>query len=75
VIIAGSVQMLTLGLIFAGAAVVLLGSILRPRQADPMGMFGLPSVCVIIAGRPMSVKSRTARPLAVRLRCENRKAA
>lgn len=66
--------MLTLALIFAGAAVVLLGSILRPRQADPMGMFGLPSVCAI-ACRPASVKSRTARPLVALLRCENRKAA
>ncbi len=73
-IIADSVQMLTLALILAGAAVVLLGSILRPRQADPMGMFGLPSVCAI-ACRPVNVKSRTARPLAVVSRCENRKAA
>ena len=73
-IIAVSVQMITLGLIFVGAAVVLLESMLKPQQVDPMGMFGLPSVCAVASQR-MKVKSRAARPLAIESRCENRKAA
>jgi len=56
------IEMLTLSLILGGAALVLLGSILNPRQADPMGMFGLPSVCAI-ACKPVRVKSRTTGPL------------
>ncbi len=69
-----SVQMITLALFCVGAAVVLLGSMLQPRQVDPMGMFGLPSVCAVASLR-MNVKSRAARPLAIESRCENRKAA
>jgi hypothetical protein len=66
--------MATVGLILAGAAVVLLGSIFKPRQADPMGMFGLPSVCAI-ACRPQSVKSPAARPIERVSRQANREAA
>jgi hypothetical protein len=74
VIIAVSVQMITLGLFFVGAAVVLLESMLKPQQVDPMGMFGLPSVCAI-ACEQVSVKSRAASPIAIGRGNENRKAA
>jgi hypothetical protein len=74
VTIAVSVQMITLGLIFVGAAVVLLGSMLKPSQVDPMGMFGLPSVCAV-AYQQVNVNSRASRPIAIESRCENRKAA
>jgi hypothetical protein len=74
VVIGVLIQMATVGLILAGAAVVLLGSIFKPRHADPMGMFGLPSVCAI-ACRPQSVKSRTARPIERVSRRTNREAA
>jgi hypothetical protein len=66
--------MLTVSLILGGAALVLLGSILNPRQADPMGMFGLPSVCAI-ACKPASVKNRGTRPIEIVSRCANREAA
>lgn len=66
--------MLTVSLILGGAALVLLGSILNPRQADPMGMFGLPSVCGI-ACKPASVKNRGTRPIEIVSRCANREAA
>ena len=59
-IIGALVQMATLGLILVGAAVVLFGSMFNPRQADPMGMFGLPSVCAI-ACRPESGKNGPVR--------------
>jgi hypothetical protein len=74
VIIAVSLQMITLGLVFVGAAIVLLGSMLQPRQVDPMGMFGLPSVCAVESQR-VNVNSRAARPIAIESRRENRKAA
>lgn len=73
-VVGALVQMATLGLILGGAAVVLFGSIFNPRQADPMGMFGLPSVCAI-ACRPESVKSRTAGPIEVVSRCAHRETA
>ena len=73
-IIAVSVQMITLGLFFVGAAVVLLESMLKPQQVDPMAMFGLPSVCAI-ACEQVSVKSRAASPIAIGRGNENRKAA
>ena len=73
-VIGALVQMATLGLILVGAAVVLLGSIFNPRQADPMGIFGLPSVCAI-ACRPMSVNGRATRPIEIVSRCANREAA
>ena len=63
-IIAVSVQMITLGLIFVGAAVVLLGSMLQPRQVDPMGMFGLPSVCAV-ESQQVNVNSRAGRPIVI----------
>jgi hypothetical protein len=68
------IEMLTLSLTLGGAALVLLGSILNPRQADPMGMFGLPSVCAI-ACRPENVRSRGTRPIEIVSRCANREAA
>jgi hypothetical protein len=74
VVIGALVQMATLGLILAGATVVLLGSIFNPRQADPMGMFGLPSVCAIAYER-MSVKSRATRPIEIMSRCANHETA
>jgi hypothetical protein len=74
VVIGALVQMATLGLILVGAAVVLFGSIFNPRRADPMGMFGLPSVCAI-ACRPVSVKSRATRPSEIASRRANREAA
>ena len=58
------VQMATLGLILIGAAIVLLGSIFNPREADPMGIFGLPSVCAI-AFRPMKVSKRATGPISI----------
>ena len=61
-----SVQMITLSLIFVGAAVVLLGSMVKPWQVDPMGMFGLPSVCAV-ACQQVNVKSRATRPIANRV--------
>jgi hypothetical protein len=68
------VQMATVGLILGGAAVVLLGSIFNPRRADPMGIFGLPSVCAI-ACRPVRAKSRATRPIQIGLRSANHEAA
>ena len=73
-VIGALVQMFTLGLILVGAAVVLLGSIFNPRQADPMGMFGLPSVRAI-ACRPVNVKSRATRPIEIVSRRAKREAA
>jgi hypothetical protein len=35
------------GLIFIGAALVLLGTRINAQRMDPMGIFGLPSVCAI----------------------------
>jgi hypothetical protein len=63
-VIGALIEMLTVSLILGGAALVLLGSILNPRQADPMGMFGLPSVYAI-ACKPVSVKSRATGPLEI----------
>ena len=73
-IIGALVQMFTLGLILVGAAVVLFGSVFDPRRSDPMGMFGLPSVCAI-ACRPVSVKNRTTRPIEIVSRRADREAA
>ncbi len=73
-VIGAWVQMVTLGLILVGAVVVLLGSMFNPRQADPMGMFGLPSVCAI-ACRPENVRSRATRPIEIMSRRANREAA
>ena len=50
VVIGALVQMFTLSLILIGAAVVLFGSMFNPREADPMGMFGLPSVRAMTCG-------------------------
>jgi hypothetical protein len=74
VVIGALVQMVTLGLILVGAAVVLFGSIFDPRRSDPMGMFGLPSVCTI-ACRPASVKNRATRPIETVSRRADREAA
>ena len=68
------VQMATLAFILGGGAVVLLGSIFNPRQADPMGMFGLPPVCAI-ACRAESVQRRATRPIKIVSRHANRDAA
>ncbi len=73
-IIGTLIQMATLGLILVGAAVVLFGSMFNPRQADPMGMFGLPSVCAI-ACRPESGKNGTVRSRALVQRSADREAA
>ncbi len=73
-VIGALIQMFTLGLILVGAAVVLFGSIFNPRRADPMGMFGLPSVCAI-ACRPASEKNRATRSIAIVSRRANREAA
>ena len=73
-IIGALVQMATLGLILVGAAVVLFGSMFNPRQADPMGMFGLPSVCAI-ACRPESGKNGTVRSRALVQHSADREAA
>jgi hypothetical protein len=75
VVIGALVQMATLSLILVGAAVVLIGSIFNPNRADPMGMFGLPSVCAITC-MPVKVKvSRATDPIAIASRCDNREAA
>jgi hypothetical protein len=76
VVIGALVQMATLSLILVGAAVVLIGSIFNPNRADPMGMFGLPSVCAItcMPGK-VKVKSRATGPTAIASRCDNREAA
>ena len=50
-VIGALVQMFTLSLILIGAAVVLFGSMFNPREADPLGMFGLPSVRAMNARR------------------------
>ena len=73
-VIGALVQMATVGLILAGAAVVLFGSILNPRQADPMGMFGLPSVRTITCGS-VNVNNRAMRPIEIVSRHANREAA
>ena len=73
-IIGALVQMATLGLILVGAAVVLFGSMFNPRQADPMGMFGLPSVCAI-ACRPASGKNGPVRSRALVQHSADREAA
>jgi len=66
--------MATVGLILVGAAVVLFGSIFNPREADPMGMFGLPPVCAI-EYRRMNVNSRATGPIEIVSRRTNREAA
>ena len=73
-VIGALVQMATLSLILVGAAVVLLDSILNPTRSDPMGMFGLPSVCAITC-LPVKVNSRATGPIAIASRCDNREAA
>jgi hypothetical protein len=60
VAIGALVQMTTVALILGGAAVVLVASIFNPRHADPMGIFGLPSVCAVVC-RPTSAKNRALR--------------
>ena len=74
VTIGALVQMFTFGVILFGAAVVLVGSILNPRQADPMGMFGLPSVRTITCGS-VNVNNRAMRPIEIVSRHANREAA
>jgi hypothetical protein len=74
VLIGALIQMATVGLILVGAAVVLFGSIFNPHEADPMGMFGLPSVSAI-ACRPVNVNSRATRPNEIVSRRANREAA
>jgi hypothetical protein len=37
---------------------------LQPRQVDPMGMFGLPSVCAV-ESQQVNVNSRAARPIVI----------
>jgi hypothetical protein len=74
VVVTGAlVQMFTFGLILVGAAVVLFGSIFNPRQADPMGMFGLPPVSAIACA--VNVKSRARRSNEIVSRPGNREAA
>jgi len=80
VVIGALVQMATLSLILVGAAVVLIGSIFSPNRADPMGMFGLPSVCAITCMPAkvkvkVKVKNRATGPIAIASRCDNREAA
>ena len=58
------IQMATVGLILGGAAIVLFGSMFHQRHADPMGMFGLPSVCAI-ASPLKRVKTRATRPIEI----------
>jgi len=58
------VQMATLGLVLIGIAVVLFGSLFNPRQSDPMGIFGLPTVCAI-ACRPTKVRNRATGPISI----------
>jgi hypothetical protein len=74
VTIGALIQMFTFGVILFGAAVVLVGSILNPRQADPMGMFGLPSVRTITCGS-MNVSNRAMCPIEIVSRHANREAA
>jgi hypothetical protein len=74
VAIGAVVQMTTVALVLGGAAVVLLASIFNPRQADPMGIFGLPSVCAV-ACRPTSAKNRAPRRIETVSQCADRKAA
>ena len=70
------VQMAFLSLILGGAAIVLLGSIFSPNRADPMGMFGLPSVCSMTClAVKAKVNNRAASPTAIASRCDNREAA
>jgi hypothetical protein len=65
IVVAGAlIQMATVGLILGGAAVVLFGSMFNQRHADPMGMFGLPSVRAI-ASPLKSVKNRATRPIEI----------
>jgi hypothetical protein len=74
-VIAGAlIQMATVGLILGGAAIVLFGSMFHQRHADPMGMFGLPSVCAI-ASPLKSVKNRATRPIEIVSRCAEREVA
>jgi hypothetical protein len=68
------IQMATVGLILGGAAIVLFGSMFHQRHADPMGMFGLPSVCAI-ASPLNSVKNRATRPVEKVSRCAEREVA
>ncbi len=68
------IQMATVGLILGGAAIVLFGSMFHQRHADPMGMFGLPSVCAI-ASPLKSVKNRATRPIEIVSRCAEREVA
>lgn len=68
------VQMATVGLILGGAAVVLLASVFNPRQADPMGIFGLPSVCAMVC-RPTGAKNRAPRRIETVSQCADREAA
>ena len=58
------IQMATVGLILGGAAIVLFGSMFHRRLADPMGMFGLPSVCAI-ASRAKERENRATRPIEI----------
>jgi hypothetical protein len=53
---------------------VLFGSMFHQRHADPMGMFGLPSVCAI-ASPLKSVKNRATRPIEIVSRCAGREVA
>ena len=73
-VIGALIQMATVGLILGGAAIVLFGSMFHQRHADPMGMFGLPSVCAI--ARPLkSVKNRAMRPIEIVARGAEREVA
>jgi hypothetical protein len=74
VLIGALIQMATVGLILVGAAVVLFGSIFNPREADPMGMFGLPPVSAMTC-RPVNVNSRAMRPIEIVSQRANREAA
>ena len=73
-VIGALVQMFTLGLILIGAAVVLFGSMFNPREADPMGMFGLPSVRAMTCGS-VKVSNRATCPVEIVSRHANREAA
>jgi hypothetical protein len=74
VVIGALVQMFTLSLILVGAAVVLVGSIFNPREADPMGMFGLPSVSAMTCGS-VKVNNRARCPIEIVSRHPNCEAA
>jgi hypothetical protein len=75
IVIAGAlIQMATVGLILGGAAIVLFGSMFHQRHADPMGMFGLPSVYAI-ASPLKSGKTRATRPIEIVSRCAEREVA